>query len=193
VRLQKARDTAKKRLFRRGQLWQCRWRVEDGHEQVRQGELVVNPKIFPIMLVTAIAMGATAQQASDAAETGPANASQTTAANKASDDADAAATVALIAKANAAAAKAATTAAATAANKEAGDAALAKKAIQFGWRPETQHGNSVYCRDDPVIGSRFKTRRCVGPVQLAGLLEQAEFEKERLKQHACGGNCGSPR
>jgi hypothetical protein len=144
------------------------------------------------MLVSAIAMGAacaTAQQASDAAETRTANASQTTAANKTSDDADAATTAAIIAKANAAAAKAAT----TAANKDAGDAALAKKAIQFGWRPETQHGNSVYCRDDPVIGSRFKTRRCVGPVQLANLLEQAEFEKERLKQHACGGNCGSPR
>jgi hypothetical protein len=150
----------------------------------------VNPKIFPIMLATAIAMGAacaTAQQASGAAETGPVNASQTTAANKASDDADAAATAALIAKANAAAAKAAT----TAANKEAGDAELAKKAIQFGWRPETQHGNSVYCRDDPVIGSRFKTRRCVGPVQLAELLEQAAFDKDRLRQSPCGGVCGA--
>jgi hypothetical protein len=150
----------------------------------------VNPKIFPIMLMSAIAMGAvcaTAQQASDAAETRPANASQTTAANSTSDDADAAATAAIIAKANAAAAKAAT----TAANKEAGDAALAKKAIQFGWRPETQHGNSVYCRDDPVVGSRLSARRCVGPVQLANLLEQAAFDRERLRTSACGGVCGA--
>jgi hypothetical protein len=150
----------------------------------------VKPTIFPIMLATAIAVGAacaTAQQASDPGEARSANASQTTAPNSTPDDADAAATAALITKANAAAAKAADT---TAANKGADNAALAKKAKQFGWRPEIQHGNSVFCRDDPVLGSRFSTRRCVGPVQLTNVLAQAEFDRDQLKQRSCAGSCG---
>ena len=145
-------------------------------------------KLYAVVLLSSIAAAAGpvgAQQASDAAKTPPAAQTQssTAASNAASDADDAAAAAAVIAKANAAAAKAAASAPAKAANT----ASVSKQARQAGWRPEAHNGETVYCRDDPQIGSRFATRRCVHESQLLVLLEQAQFEKDTLKNGSCNG------
>jgi hypothetical protein len=147
----------------------------------------VKTKLYSMVLlcvIAAAAMPVRAQQPSDAEKTPPAaQQNSTPASNASSDDDDAAATAALIAKANAAAAKAAT----TASTKATSDASLSKKAREAGWRPEAHNGETVYCRDDPQVGSRFATRRCVHENQLLVLLEQAQFEKDALKSGSCNG------
>jgi hypothetical protein len=147
-----------------------------------------NRNLQQLLLVTAIAGGAMtlplhAQQATDTAKPAPA-------ADSAADNADLSATAALIAKANAAAAAAS---AGKPSEKTDDEAVMSKKAKQFGWRPEVQKGTTVYCRNDAEVGSRFSTKRCVGESQLATLIEQAEFDKDQLKQRGCGGNCGSSK
>jgi hypothetical protein len=152
---------------------------------------VTASKFCRLLIVSAIATmisPAFAQQASDAAKTAPPTQTETnTEANTpAPDDAEAAATAAAIAKANAAAAggKSATA-------KPSDDAAFAKKAREFGWQPEVRQGATVYCREAPVIGSRFTEKKCANQARLAVMLEQQEFERDQLKQRGCGGNCGA--
>jgi hypothetical protein len=147
----------------------------------------VKTKLCSMVLLCSIAAAAgpvCAQQPSDAEKTPPAAQTQnsTAASNAASDD-DAAATAALIAKANAAAAKAASSASAKATN----DASVSKKAREAGWRPEAHNGETVYCRDDPQVGSRFTTRRCVHESELLVLLEQAQYQRDMLKNGSCNG------
>jgi hypothetical protein len=146
-----------------------------------------NPRLKLLALVAAITAGVMAlplhaQQAADAVK--PASESP------AAENPDLSDTAALIAKANAAAAAAA---AGKPSAKTDDEATVAKKAKQFGWRPESQNGKTVYCRNDAEVGSRFATKRCVGDSQLATLIEQAEFDKDQLKQRGCGGNCGSSK
>jgi hypothetical protein len=150
-----------------------------------------------VAAVAASAMPSNAQQPSDAAKATPAaqssspaepstaQAADSAADASAADKAEAAATAALIAKANANAAAAGKSSA-----KPADTAAIAKKAKRAGWRTEVKDGNTVYCRDDPQVGSRFSSRRCVNETQLATLMEQAEFDKDQLKQRGCSGSCG---
>ena len=144
-----------------------------------------------VVAAAAMMMPSYGQQATDAAKATPAaqaadSSADTSAADtSAADKAEAAATAALIAKANANAAAAGKSSA-----KPADAAAIAKKAKQAGWRAEMKDGNTVYCRDDPQVGSRFSTRRCVNETQLATLMEQAEFDKDQLKQRGCSGSCG---
>jgi hypothetical protein len=145
--------------------------------------------IVLILAAAAAAAPAFAQQAADAPKTAPATeapAANTTP-DTAASDAEAAATAALIAKANATAAAAG---AAKPSAKPTDAASIVKKAKQTGWRPEVHNGNTVYCRNDAEVGSRFSTRRCVSEIQLANIIEQAEFDKDQLKQRGCGGNCG---
>jgi hypothetical protein len=146
-------------------------------------------------LAAVFATPSNAQQATDAAKptpaarTSPAEPSTARAADgaadAAADNSEAAATAALIAKANASAAVAGKSSA-----KPVDTAAIAKKAKRAGWRAEVKDGNTVYCRDDPQVGSRFSSRRCVNETQLATLMEQAEFDKDQLKQRGCSGSCG---
>src|ERR1700683_2705417 len=152
--------------------------------------MVVKTKLCSMVLLCAIAAAAVpvcGKQASDAEKTPPAGQQNSTPASNASSDADdAAATAALIAKANAAAAKAAT----SASSKATSDASLSKKAREAGWRAEAHNGETVYCRDDPQVGSRFATRRCVHENQLLVLLDQAQADKDSLKSVGCnGGGC----
>jgi hypothetical protein len=179
-------------------MWQCRRRarqIPHGHEQqpLDRG-MVVKTKLGSMVLICAIAAVAVpvcAQQPSDAEKTPPAAQAQnstapsnaSSASNASSDADDAAATAALIAKANAAAAKAAS----SASTKATSDVSVAKKAREAGWRPESHNGETVYCRDDPQIGSRFATRRCVQENQLLVLLEQAQYQKDMLKNGSCNG------
>ena len=148
-------------------------------------------KFYSIVLIgaaAALAFPVCAQQAADPAKTTPEAQTSTSATdNSASDNAEAAATAAAIAKANAAAAAAG---AKKPSAKPLDTVTVVKKATQSGWRPEVQNGNTVYCRNDAEVGSRFTKRRCVNETQLAVLIEQAEFDKDQLKQRGCGGNCG---
>jgi len=146
--------------------------------------------ILVIAAFAATVSPAFGQQASDAAKTAPATQTETkTDANTPTPaDAEAAATAAAIAKANAAAAggKSATA-------KPTDDAAFVKKAREFGWQPEVRQGVTVYCREAPVIGSRFTEKKCANEARLAVILEQQEFERDQLKQRGCGGNCGGSK
>ncbi len=151
-------------------------------------------KLWSMVLVSAIAVAAApvlAQQATDAAKPPAAQTENSTAASTSSADADdAAAAAAIIAKANAAAAKAAS----SASTKTTGDASVSKRAREAGWHPEAQKGETVYCRDDPIIGSRFTTRRCVHESQLLVLLEQAQYQKDALQNGSCNGaSCNAGR
>ncbi len=143
-------------------------------------------KLLSMVLASAIAVAAPvlAQQATDTAKPPAAQSENPTPANSSSADADdAAAAAAIIAKANAAAAKAAS----SAATKTTNDASVSKRAREAGWHPEAHNGEMVYCREDPIIGSRFTTRRCVHENQLLVLLEQAQFEKDALQSGSCNG------
>lgn len=143
-------------------------------------------KFLPVILLGAIAsiVGvALAQQASDETKT-PATSSPTAASS--SDSAEAAATAAAIAKANAAAAAAA----ANAPVKITDEATIAKLAKKAGWHTEVQNGTMFYCRDTVDVGTRFTSKKCATPTQLAVVLEQQQFERDQLKQRGCGGNCG---
>lgn len=146
---------------------------------------------FAVLVIAAFAAmvsPAFAQQAADAAKTAPTTQSETkTDTNNSSpNDAEAAATAAAIAKANAAAAggKSATA-------KPADDAALAKKAKSFGWHAENRRGVTVYCREAPLVGSRFTKKVCGTATQLAVFLEQQEVERDVVRQHGCSGSCGA--
>jgi hypothetical protein len=154
------------------------------------------PKFCRIVLVVATAAlvsPAFAQQASDAAKTTTAAQSEPKQAVNptatAATDADAAEAAAAIARANAAAAAAA--GGKSSAGKSTDDAAFAKKAKSFGWLREVRQGTTVYCREEPVIGSRFSEKKCATESRLALLLEQQEFDRDQLKQRGCGGNCGA--
>lgn len=145
-------------------------------------------KILPLILAAILATAggiAFAQQATDPAKATAAS-DATPASSSDSTDADAAATAAAIAKANAAAAKGAV----AATGKAVDSKSFTKKAILAGWRPEVRNGVTVYCREEPVVGSRFTKKMCGSQVQVATVLEQQEFERDQLKQRGCGGNCG---
>jgi cytoskeletal protein RodZ len=149
---------------------------------------VVMTKLRAMILLGALAAATgpvLAQQATDAEKTPAAAPAQnsTPASNVSSEADDAAATAALIAKANAAAAKAASSASTKATN----DASVAKKAREAGWRPEAHNGETVYCRDDPTVGSRFSTRRCVHENQLLDLLQKADYDRDMIRNSACSG------
>jgi hypothetical protein len=116
----------------------------------------------------------------------PALAQEAAASNNSAPNAEQAATAAAIAKANAAAAKQAATSANSAENK-----AFTKKAVASGWRPEVQHGQMLYCRQQVELGSRFSKKVCGTQLQLEVVLEQQLFERDQLKQRGCGGNCGN--
>ncbi|HEY2780863.1 MAG TPA: hypothetical protein VGI90_08805 [Steroidobacteraceae bacterium] len=116
----------------------------------------------------------------------PALAQEATPSNDSAPNAEQAAAAAAIAKANAAAAKAAEASANSAENR-----AFTKKAVAAGWRPEVQHGQMVYCRQQVELGSRFSKKVCGTQSQLEVVLEQQQFERDKLKQRGCGGNCGN--
>jgi hypothetical protein len=142
-----------------------------------------------LMLIGVLATAggvAFAQQATEPSkETAASNA--TPASSSDSADADAAATAAAIAKANAAAAKGAV----AAHGKTMDGKEFVKKAALAGWRLEVRNGETLYCRDEPVVGSRFTKKMCGSQMQIATVLEQQEFERDQLKQRGCGGNCGN--
>jgi hypothetical protein len=76
------------------------------------------------------------------------------------------------------------------------DKAFTKRALLAGWHPEVQRGNLMYCREEPIVGSRFTKKLCGTQVQVTTVLEQQEFERDKLMQHgSCsgGGGCGGSK
>jgi hypothetical protein len=147
-------------------------------------------RIIPLILASSVATAggmALAQQASDAAKT-PAPPSSTAASSADSADAEAAATAAAIAKATAAAAAVAAKAPA----KITDEATIAKMAKKAGYHTEVQNGATLYCIQTVGVGTRFSSKKCATPTQLAVVLEQMQAEKDQLSGHGCG-NCGGSK
>jgi hypothetical protein len=147
----------------------------------------VSAKFLSLVLGSSIATAggiAFAQQASDATKT-PVASSPTAVNSSDSADSEAAATAAVIAKANAAAAAAG----AKSPTRITDEATLAKLAKKAGWRTEVKYGTTFYCRETVDVGTRFSSKKCATPTQLAAVLEQQQFAKDQLKQRGCG-NCG---
>jgi hypothetical protein len=82
------------------------------------------------------------------------------------------------APATSAAATAATAAAAADAAKAADLEAQTKKMKALGYKPEVQNGQTVYCRREQVLGTRFDKKMCGTAEDLA---RQAEQSKEQLE------------
>lgn len=146
--------------------------------------------------ISAIALPAVAQQVPEAAK--PTSESAPTSAAASAEAQEAAAleaqeTAALIAKANAAAAANTRKGAATAAATPATSAREARKrANEYGFHAEVFNGNTLFCRDDAVLGTRFKTKRCMGLDQFADYATQLEIARDTINaKTACsGGICG---
>ena len=45
------------------------------------------------------------------------------------------------------------------------DKSFTKRAILAGRHPEVQHGVTVYCREEPIVGSRFTKKLCGSQVR----------------------------
>jgi hypothetical protein len=145
--------------------------------------------IAGIGAIAAAASLALPQQATDSARATASQSEPKPAANTAAaSDTEATEAAAAIAKANAAAAAAGGK---SSASKPSDEAVFAKKAKDSGWHREVRQGVTVYCREEPVIGSRFSEKKCATESRLALLLEQQEFDRDQLKQRGCGGNCGA--
>ncbi len=61
-----------------------------------------------------------------------------------------------------------------------------KKAKDAGLKPEVRKGITVFCWEDANVGTRFKTKKCVGELQLDGVIEQREADREQMNRG--GGN-----
>jgi hypothetical protein len=74
---------------------------------------------------------------------------------------------------------ASTTPASTTAAPEANDAALKKRLLSAGYRPEMRNGEKKWCRRETALGSRFETKVC-GTAQT--LTELTQSSKEMLEE-----------
>jgi len=66
-----------------------------------------------------------------------------------------------------------------------------KKAKELGLKAETHNGTTKYCWEDASVGTRFTTKKCVGPDQLDDIIAQREAVKRDMEQRALTG--GSTR
>jgi hypothetical protein len=92
------------------------------------------------------------------------------------------------------AAAAATSSAASSSDASTGPSPeLLKKARLAGYKPETQHGATVYCSKEASLGTRFEKKTCYNESQIAQVIEQREQTRMDLKRaNTCGGlACGA--
>ena len=105
-------------------------------------------------------------------------------------------TAALIAKANAAAAanaKLAATGAAAPATKERPSPQAQKKAREYGFHAEVYSGKTMFCRDDATLGTRLKSKRCMGALEFEDYSTQLKIARDLMQsktQCQGGGLCG---
>lgn len=70
--------------------------------------------------------------------------------------------------------------------------AFLKKAREAGFKTEVKKGVTLFCREDAEIGTRLKTKKCVGETQLEEILDQREAQRDQFRKPGqCGGSvCG---
>jgi hypothetical protein len=106
-------------------------------------------------------------------------------------------TAALIAQANAAAAANAKAEAAppAAVAKQEPSAAARKKAREYGFHAEIYDGKTMFCRDDPTLGTRIASKRCMDSEDFEDYGRMLKLARDLMKNKSgCngGGVCGSP-
>ena len=57
-----------------------------------------------------------------------------------------------------------------------------KKATDAGLKPEVHRGVTMFCWEDANVGTRFKTKKCVGALELDGVIEQREADREQMNR-----------
>jgi len=63
--------------------------------------------------------------------------------------------------------------------------ALLRKAKSAGYYTKVKHGNVIYCKSEPKIGSRFADETCIDENQLEATLIQAQAQRDAV-QHMQG-------
>ena len=154
---------------------------------------MTHPKIAFLVIAALIAAGAprarAAQQQSPEPAPASAVAGDTSASSSEADEA-----AALIAKANAmAVANANARAASTSANRSPGKLVEAspearKKAREFGFRAEVYNGTTLFCRQDPVLGSRIPLPRCMTAYEFDDYIVQLKIARDMMQNK---GACNS--
>ena len=68
-----------------------------------------------------------------------------------------------------------------------------KKALEFGFRPQVVKGAAVFCKDEPIEGTRFKTTRCIGADRFADYLTKLQAARDSIAKNGCSnsGWCGN--
>jgi len=73
--------------------------------------------------------------------------------------------------------------------------AAVKQALAMGYKQAVMNGNTVYCRDEAVIGTRFPQRTCMSANELYQAAKTREASQDLWShQTLCGGggvSCGS--
>jgi hypothetical protein len=72
--------------------------------------------------------------------------------------------------------------------------AVLKEARDLGYKPEKFKGNTVFCRREVVLGSRFLVKRCLDPMDLQMFIErQFQAQQQIMELTPCVGKpptCG---
>ena len=87
-----------------------------------------------------------------------------------------------VAKATAPASSAASSAAATAPPAKPSLNADEKRLISMGYKPEMLRGEKVYCRSEPVLGSRFVAKHCGTVDMLKDITRDSRDAMEKIQR-----------
>jgi len=62
--------------------------------------------------------------------------------------------------------------------------------VRQGYHAAQRHGQVVYCKEQPVTGSRFTTNVCLSAEQLKDREQRMREEMQRMHQSGCTGSAG---
>ncbi|HEX3395672.1 MAG TPA: hypothetical protein VHS76_03155 [Steroidobacteraceae bacterium] len=67
-----------------------------------------------------------------------------------------------------------------------------KKALQFGFRPGVVKGIAVFCKEEPISGTRFTNKRCVRENEFSAYLARLEIARDEAMKSGCidANTCG---
>jgi hypothetical protein len=66
-----------------------------------------------------------------------------------------------------------------------------KRALEFGFRPRVVKGAAMFCKDEPIYGSTFKTTRCIAADQIAEYLAKLQAAGDTMAGCGSNGLCGN--
>jgi hypothetical protein len=68
-----------------------------------------------------------------------------------------------------------------------------KKARNEGFKPEVQkNGETLFCRKDASLGTRFETKKCLNQDQVQQVIYAAQDQRNNLRPRTCqGAGCGA--